>query len=108
MLKARVLSHPNPSVMEGVSVEITALEMIEAIRKMDELVAKGHKFDFMSYRTCVAGCYYGDPQISKAFAMSQLVYGAAYMPLEEKDKPAAMLNWPLTRQALIDTYQLEI
>jgi hypothetical protein len=108
MLKARVLRHPIPSVMEALIVEITALEMIEAIRKMDELVAKGHEFDFMSYRTCVAGCYYGDYRNSKAYAMSKLIEGAAYMPLEEKDKPAAMLNWPLTRQAIIDTYQLEI
>lgn len=108
MLKARVLSHPNPLAMEGVSVEITALEMIEAIRKMDELVEKGLEFDFMSYSTCVAGCYYGDYRNSKAFAMSQLVEGAAYLPLKAQDAPAAMRNWPYTRQAIIDTYQLEI
>jgi hypothetical protein len=108
MLKARTLIHPNPVVESTFEVEITSLEMIEAVRHMDELVEKGHEFNFMNYRTCVAGCYYGDSQNPKAFAMSQLVYGAAYMPLEEKDKPAAMLNWPLTRQALIDTYQLEV
>jgi hypothetical protein len=108
MLKARTLIHPNPVGQDMLEVEITSLEMTEAVRHMDELVAKGHKFDFMSYRACVAGCYYGDSQIPKAFAMSQLVYGAAYMPLEAKDKYAATRNWPYTRQALIDTYQLEI
>ena len=108
MLKARVLSHPDPSVMEGVSVEITALEMIEAVRKMDELVEEGHEFDFMSYLACVAGCYYGDYRHPKAFAMSQLIEGAAYLPLTAQDAPAAMRNWPYTRKAIIDTYQLEI
>jgi hypothetical protein len=108
MLKARTLIHPNPFSHATLEVEITSLEMTEAVRNMDELVAKGHKFDFMSYRACVAGCYYGDYRNPKAQAMSHLIYGAAYMPLEAKDKYAATRNWPYTRQALIDTYQLEI